>query len=90
MHTYLLKGIITIPDTSKQGTIANNRYLKVILKICAPFINCIIQINNTQVDGAHDLYVAMPIYNLIEYNDTYSKTSGGLCQFYGKKPSSRQ
>ena len=81
-----IKGIITIPDTSKQGTIANNRNVKVILKNGAPFINCTIQVNNTQVDGAYDLYVAIPIYNLIEYSDTYSKSSRGLCQFYGNKP----
>ena len=36
---------------------------------------------NTQVDDdAHDIDVLMPMYNLIEYNDIYSKTSGSLCQ----------
>ena len=29
----------------------------------------------------------MPMYNLIEYNDDYSKTSGGLWQYYREKPS---
>ena len=24
----------------------------------------------------------MPIYNVIEYSDNYSKTSGSLCQYY--------
>ena len=24
----------------------------------------------------------MPMYNLIEYNNNYSKTSGSLCQYY--------
>ena len=29
---------------------------------------------NTQVDDAHDIDVEMAMYNLIEYNDNYSKT----------------
>ena len=28
----------------------------------------------------------MPLYNLIEYSDNYSKTSGNLWQFYGYVP----
>ena len=28
----------------------------------------------------------MPMYNLIEYSDTYSKRSGSLCQFYRDEP----
>ena len=34
--------------------------------------------NNTKLDNAKDLDVAMPIYNLIEYSDNYLKTSGSL------------
>ena len=29
-----------------------------------------------QVDDAYDIDVVMPTYNLIEYSDNYSKTSG--------------
>ena len=29
-----------------------------------------------QVDDAYDIDVVMPMYNLIEYSDNYSKTSG--------------
>ena len=36
--------------------------------------------NNTQVDDAHDIDVVMPMYNLIEYTDTYSKTLRSLWQ----------
>ena len=32
-------------------------------------------INNTQVDDAQDIDIVMPMYNLIEYSDAYSKTS---------------
>ena len=28
----------------------------------------------------------MPMYNLIEYSDNYSKTSGSLWQYYKDKP----
>ena len=35
---------------------------------------------NTQEDNAKDIDVVKPIYNLIEYNDNYLKTSAILCQ----------
>ena len=34
--------------------------------------------NNTQTDNAKDIDVVIPVYNLIEYCDNYSKTSGSL------------
>ena len=50
----------------------------VIFKNCAPFANCISEINNTQADNAKDIDIIMPMYNLIEYSINYEKTSGGL------------
>ena len=47
-------------------------------KHCAPFINCISEINNTQIDNAKDIDIVMPMNNLIECNDNYAKTSGSL------------
>ena len=47
-------------------------------KNCAPFTKCISKINNTEIDNAKDIDIVMPMYNLIEYNDNYSKTSGSL------------
>ena len=38
--------------------------------------------NNTQIDNAKDIDVVIPVYNLIEYCDNYSKTSGSLWQHY--------
>ena len=32
--------------------------------------------NNTQVDNAEKVDVVMPMYNLTEYSNNYSKTSG--------------
>ena len=53
-----------------------------ILKSCAPFVDCIREINNTQVDNAKDFDVVMPMYNLLEYNNDCSKMSGSLWQYY--------
>ena len=50
----------------------------VIFKICAPFTDCISNINNTQIDNAKDIDAMIPMYNSIEYSNNYSKTSGGL------------
>ena len=44
----------------------------------APFVKCISRINNTEIDNAKDIDIVMPMYNLIEYSDNYSKTSGSL------------
>ena len=74
----LVKGTITVDDTSVAGAAANNTNKKVIFKNCALFTNCISEINNTQIDNAQDIDIVMPIYNLIEYSDNYSKTSGSL------------
>ena len=43
-----------------------------------PFTECISNVNNTQIDNAKDIDVVMPMYNLIEYGDNYSKTLGNL------------
>ena len=39
------------------------------------------QINETFVDDAQHINIAIPIYNLIEYSDNYSDYSGSLWQF---------
>ena len=51
---------------------------KVMFKSCTPFINCISETNNTQVVNAKDIYIARPMYSLIEYSKYYLKTSGIL------------
>ena len=77
----LLKGTITVNNTAAANADANNTNKKVIFKNCAPFTICIIEINNTQVDNAKDLDIVMPMDNLTEYSDNYSKTSGSLWQY---------
>ena len=39
-----------------------------------------------QVDDAHDIDVVMLMYNLIEYGDNYSKTSGIVWQYCRDRP----
>ena len=50
----------------------------VAFKHCAPFSSCTTKINDVFVDEVNHLYIAMPMYNLIEYSDNYSDTSGNL------------
>ena len=77
----LVKGTISVNNTAAQGAAANNTNKKVIFKNCAPFTNCISEINNTQIDNAKDIDIVMPMYNLIEYSDNYVKTTGSLWQY---------
>ena len=72
------KGTITITGAGADATArqANERNKGVIFKNCVPFTKCISIINNTDIDNAQDIDIVMPMYNLIECSDNYSKTSG--------------
>ena len=82
----LVKGNISVNYNAAEGAAANNANKKVIFKNCAPFTNCISKINNTQIDNAEYIDIAMHMYNLIEYSDNYSKTSGSLWQYCKEIP----
>ena len=77
----LAEGNISVNNTAAAYADANNANKKVIFKNCASFTNCISKINNTQVDNAEYIDIVMPMYNLIEYSNNYSKTSGSLWQY---------
>ena len=81
----LVKGTITVPNTGTAAT-PNNKNKKVIFKNCAPFTDCVSEINNKGIDYAKDIDEVMPMYNLIEYSDTDSKISGSLRQYYRDDP----
>ena len=53
---------------------------KVAFKNCAPFKECRAEINETFVDKAEHINIAMLMYNLTEYSDNYSDPSGCLWQ----------
>ena len=57
-----------------------------IFKNSAPFIDCVTEINNTQVDNAKNLNLVMPMYNVIEYSDNYSGTISSMCQYHKNEP----
>ena len=75
----LVKQTITLERATAAAP--NNANKKVIFKNCAPFTKCISRINNTQADDAQYIDVVIPMYNVIEYIDNYSKTSGILWQY---------
>ena len=85
-HPFLLvKGRTTV---NNKGTAAapTNSNKKVIFKNCTQFTDCIFEIKNTQVDNAKQIDIVMPMHNLIEYSNNYSKTSGCLWQNYKDIP----
>ena len=84
----LVKRTITITGAGDDAAArqADEKDKGVVFKNCAPFTNCISEINNTQVDNAKDINIVMPMYNFIEYSDNYVKTSGSLWQYYRDEP----
>ena len=81
----LVKGTITDANTAAAADNPNN-IKKVMLKNCVSFTHCISKTNNTQVHNVKNIDVVMPMYNLIEYSNNYSKTSGILWQYYRDEP----
>ena len=61
------------------ATADNN--IGVAFKNCVPFCTCTTKINDVFVYEANHIYIAVPMYNLIEYSDNYSDTSGSLWHF---------
>ena len=58
---------------------ATNANKKVVFQSFAPFTNCVVEMNNTQVDDAHDIDEVMPLYILLDYSDIHliiSENSG--------------
>ena len=81
-HAYILvKGTMLAENKAVQYQPNNGTNKMVIFKNCAPFTNCISKLNNTQVDDVHDIGLVMPMYNIIQYSNNYSKTSGILRQY---------
>ena len=84
--TYILvKGAISIERVLTPAE-PENVGKEVVFKNCAPFTDCISEINNTEIDNAKDIDVVMSVYDLIEYGNNYSKTSGSLRQYYREEP----
>ena len=67
--------------TGNINVTGGNNNTKVAFKNCSPFRKCRTEINETFIDEADFIDITMPMYNLIEYSDNYSDTSGSLWQF---------
>ena len=93
----LMKKIFTAnyfnaPNNIAASTTANDNALgekKLAFENNAPFIKCISKINGIKIDNAEDLYVAISMYNLLEYSKNYRKTTGSLWNYYRDEPNSR-
>ena len=79
---------ITITGAEDDGAaiLADEIDKAVTFKNCVPFTKRISRINNTDINNAQDIDIVMSMYNLIEYSDNYSKTSGNLWQYYRDDP----
>ena len=84
----LVKGTITNTGAGDDATVKrlDESNKGVIFKICAPFTKCISRISNTEIDNAKDINIVMPMFNLIECSDNYSKTSRSFWQYYKDDP----
>ena len=67
--------------TGNITAIPNNNATQVAFKNFAPFKDCGTEINDTFIDYADFINIAMPIYNLFEYSGNYSDNSGNLWYF---------
>ena len=74
----LVSGTTTV--TPKAVNSPNNDGKRVVFKNCAPFTDCIIEMNNTQIDNTKDIDMVVPMHNSIERSNNYSKTLGSLLQ----------
>ena len=76
----LVKGTITLTGAGDDNAAKqlDERNKGVIFKHGAPFKKYISNINDTDINSAQDIDIVIPMYNLIEYSDNDSKTSGSL------------
>ena len=73
-----VKSTVTVEGDNYNKT--RNKML--IFKNQAPLRSCISQIYNKFVDNVEELDIFMSVYNLLEYSDNYSMTSGSLWNYY--------
>ena len=75
--------IVVKGKTTVEGNNANNwEDKKLTFKNNAPFKSCLSKINNRFIGSVEYLDIIMPMYNLLEYSNSYSMTSGSLENYY--------
>ena len=62
----LVNRTITISNIAVAGAAVNNTNKKVIIKNCAPFTDCISEINNMQIDDVKDIDIVMSMHKIME------------------------
>ena len=77
----VVKGRITVTCNNN----VNRRKKKLTFKNNARFRSCISKINSIFIHKAKDLDTVMSMYNLLEYSDNYSTTSGSLWNYHRDK-----
>ena len=70
--------ILVTGDITAENGNANTR---IAFKNCAPFRRCVTHINDEYAETVENLDIIIPMYNLFEYSDNYSDSSGSLWQF---------
>ena len=78
----LVKGNITLNDTSADDADGNNTNKKVIFRNCAPFTDYISEMNTTQVDNAKSFDILMPLYNLIKIIQKHLEVYSNIVKIY--------
>ena len=74
----VVKGWISVQVTDN----AKKRNKKLTVKNNTQSRSCILKNNNIFTGNAKDLDIVMFMYNLLEYNDSYSVTRGNLWNYY--------
>ena len=72
---------VTTRNAANTADIALGAITQAIFKNCAPFNKCRTEINEAFVDETDFINIEMLMYDLNEYSDNYSDTSGSLWQF---------
>ena len=77
---------IAVPAGSSAGTQPQRKKpltaaTQAVFKNCTPFKKCYTEIDVTLVDETDFINTTMPMYNLIEYSEYYSDTTGSLWDF---------
>ena len=74
----VVKGRTTVKGDNDGKT----RNKKLIFKNNTTFRSCISKINNVFINNTEDLGIVMRMYNLLEYSDNCSMTSGSLWNYH--------
>ena len=64
--------------TGDIAVVGGDQNTDIAFKNCTVFTRCTTHLNDEHIETAENLDIVMNMYNLIEYSDNYSETSGSL------------